>query len=144
MAARTRSMARTDLPDVARLSGELGYPLERTQAERRFEALSRSGHGLYVAEEGGRVIGWIHVTIEETLTDAPKTVIDALVVGEGSRSRGIGRLLVAQAEAWAIARGHKTLRVRTRITRDRAHHFYKKCGFALNKTQHVLDKDPGP
>jgi GNAT superfamily N-acetyltransferase len=134
-------MTPEDLGEVARLSGELGYPLDSSEALRRFQALSPSAHGLFVAEADHRVLGWIHVTAEETLTDEPKSVIDALIVDESTRSRGIGRRLVAEGETWAAARGHKTLRVRTRITRDRAHHFYRKAGFALDKTQHVFDKD---
>jgi hypothetical protein len=31
--------------------------------------------------------------------------------------------------------------VRTRVTRERAHRFYEKAGFALTKTQHVFDKN---
>jgi GNAT superfamily N-acetyltransferase len=140
---RIRAMTSEDLTDVARLSGELGYPLDSLQARRRFEALARDDHGLFVAEEGGRVVGWIHVSATPTLVDEAKTVIDALIVDESVRSRGIGRLLVARGEAWAAERGHRTLRVRTRITRDRAHQFYRKCGFELDKTQHIFDKNLG-
>ncbi|HEY6931380.1 MAG TPA: GNAT family N-acetyltransferase [Thermoanaerobaculia bacterium] len=136
-------MTRDDLADVARLSGELGYPLDELEAKRRLEALSPERHALFVAEDGGRVVGWIHVSAEESLADEPKSLIDALIVGEGARSRGIGRLLVAEAESWASARGHRTLRVRTRVTRERAHNFYRKAGFALDKTQHVFDKSLG-
>jgi GNAT superfamily N-acetyltransferase len=138
-----RAMTSEDLPAVARLSGELGYPLDTAAAKQHWEALSPEKHGLYVAEDDGRVVGWIHVSANESLTDAPKTVIDALIVDESVRSRGIGGLLVAQGEAWAARRGHRTLRVRTRITRDRAHHFYKRCGFVLDKTQHIFDKKLG-
>ena len=138
---KVRPMTPEDLPAVARLSGVLGYPLDSGQAQRRFDALVREDHGLYVAEDSGRVVGWIHVSAARTLTDEPKTVIDALIVDESVRSQGIGRRLVAQGETWAAARGHKTVRVRTRITRDRAHHFYRTCGFALDKTQHIFDKN---
>lgn len=136
-------MTRDDLAAVARLSGELGYPLDAAQAQHRFDALSPEKHGLFVAEDDGRIVGWIHFSADESLADEPKTVIDALIVDENVRSRGIGRLLVAQGEAWAAQRGHRTLRVRTRITRERAHNFYKKSGFVLDKTQHIFDKTIG-
>jgi GNAT superfamily N-acetyltransferase len=136
-----RPMTADDLADVARLSGDLGYPIDAPQAAERFGRLSANReHGLFVAEEAGRVVGWIHVTRSETLTDAPLAEIDALIVDAQARSRGVGRRLVAAAETWAASRGHETLRVRTRITRDRAHNFYRKSGFTLNKTQHVFDK----
>jgi len=136
-------MTPEDLADVARLSGELGYPLDSAEARQRFDTLSPRKHGLFVAEESSQVVGWIHVSAEETLTDEPKTLIDALIVAASARSRGIGRLLVGEAEAWAAARGHQMLRVRTRVTRERAHSFYRKAGFALDKTQHVFDKNLG-
>jgi GNAT superfamily N-acetyltransferase len=133
-------MTREDFADVGRLSGELGYPLDAAETQVRFDALTPEKHALYVAEDDGRVVGWIHVSTEETLTDEPRSLIDALIVDEGVRSRGIGRLLVAEAESWALGRGHRTLRVRTRITRERAHSFYRRAGFMLDKTQHVFDK----
>ncbi|HEX7252688.1 MAG TPA: GNAT family N-acetyltransferase [Thermoanaerobaculia bacterium] len=141
MTTQTRRMNRGDLVEVGLLSGELGYPLDAAEALHRFEALSPEKHGLFVAEDSGHVVGWIHVSAEESLTDEPKSLIDALIVGETSRSRGIGRLLVAEAESWASARGHRTLRVRTRVTRERAHDFYRRAGFVLDKTQHVFDKN---
>jgi len=140
---KIRPMTPEDLADVARLSGELGYPLDAAEAQRRFDALASERHGLYVAEGDGRVVGWIHFSADESLADEPKTVIDALIVDENVRSRGIGRLLVAQGEAWAAQRGHRTLRVRTRITRERAHKFYRRAGFILDKTQHIFDKTIG-
>jgi hypothetical protein len=33
--------------------------------------------------------------------------------------------------------------VRTRVTRERAHNFYRRAGFILDKTQHVFDKAIG-
>lgn len=135
-----RPMAREDLTVVARLSDALGYPVSESAIARRFQKLSNDENGLFVAADSEGVAGWIHVVSALTLTDEPMAEIDALIVDEAARSRGVGRELVAAAEAWAADRGHETLRVRTRITRDRAHNFYRKSGFHLNKTQHVFDK----
>jgi GNAT superfamily N-acetyltransferase len=135
-----RPMTREDLLAVAALSDELGYPVGLPNAERRFDRLVSGGHGLFVADESDRVLGWIHISQGFTLTDEPLAVIDALIVDENARSRGIGRQLVTAAESWAAAHGHDKLRVRTRVIRDRAHSFYRKAGFVLNKTQHVFDK----
>jgi ribosomal protein S18 acetylase RimI-like enzyme len=136
-----RPMTREDLPAVARLSGELGYPVAEPAIARRFEELSNDANGLFVAANSDDgVVGWIHVVSARTLTDEPMAEIDALIVEEAARSRGVGRELVLAAEAWAEAGGLATLRVRTRVTRERAHRFYEKAGFALTKTQHVFDK----
>ena len=64
----------------------------------------------------------------------------ALVVGDGARNGGIGGDLLAAAESWAAGRGSRTLLVATRVTRNDAHRFYRRAGFALNKTSHVFEK----
>jgi GNAT superfamily N-acetyltransferase len=135
-----RSMTREDLPAVARLSGELGYPVGFAEIERRFEALREEDNGLFVAVNSEGVVGWIHVFSPRTLTDESMAEIEALIVDQSVRSQGIGRRLVSAAEAWAGSHHLATLRVRTRVTRDRAHEFYRKSGFTPNKTQHVFDK----
>ena len=137
-----RPMTREDLTAVARLSGELGYPVAEPAITQRFEELSSQDNGLFVAANSNTgVVGWIHVVSARTLTDEPMAEIDALIVDEAARSRGVGRELVRAAEAWAEAGGLRILRVRTRVTRERAHRFYEKAGFALTKTQHVFDKN---
>lgn len=137
-----RPMTREDLPAVARLSSQLGYPVAEPAIAQRFEELSSQDNGLFVAVNSNTgVVGWIHVVSARTLTDEPMAEIDALIVDEAARNRGVGRELVRAAEGWAATRGYRTLRVRTRVTRERAHAFYRKAGFTLNKTQHVFDKD---
>jgi len=137
-----RPMTREDLPAVARLSGQLGYPVAEPAIAQRFEELSSGDNGLFVAADSNTgAVGCIHVVSARTLTDEPMAEIDALIVDEAARSRGVGRELVSAAEAWAQAHGLQTLRVRTRVTRERAHRFYERAGFALTKTQHVFDKN---
>jgi GNAT superfamily N-acetyltransferase len=63
-----------------------------------------------------------------------------LVVGEAHRSARIGAELLAAAEHWARARGCRELVVATRITRERAHRFYAREGFAVSKTSYFLTK----
>jgi GNAT superfamily N-acetyltransferase len=133
-------MTREDLPAVARLSGELGYPVHVAEIERRFDALGEEDNGLFVAANSEGVVGWIHVYSPRTLTDESMAEIEALIVDQSVRSQGIGGRLVSAAETWAASHRLRTLRVRTRVTRDRAHEFYRKSGFTLNKTQHVFDK----
>ena len=56
------------------------------------------------------------------------------------RSRGIGRVLVARAEQWALERGLKSVVVRSQIAREAAHNFYLREGYARTKTSAVFTK----
>jgi GNAT superfamily N-acetyltransferase len=126
---------------VADLCGQLGYPATPDQVlERigRVERLTRAA--LFVGEEEGRVIGWIHVAIIQVLEADLYAEIGGLVVDSGHRSRGAGGVLVDAAEEWARSQGCGAMRVRSRIMRERAHAFYERLGYARIKTQHSFEK----
>lgn len=146
-----RPLAESDLPEVARLSGQLGYPASLTDLTQRLaELVSSPAHGLFVAESDDRlfvaeskgegVAGWIHVRGSQGLTHAPEAEIVALVVDEPRRGHGVGAALVAQAEEWARAQSLPRIRVRCQIRREDAHRFYAREGYELEKTQHVFGK----
>jgi GNAT superfamily N-acetyltransferase len=61
-------------------------------------------------------------------------------VDERNRGAGVGRALVSAAEEWAKESGLATIRVRSRIERDRAHKFYERDGYTRLKTQYVFEK----
>ncbi|HEY7111528.1 MAG TPA: GNAT family N-acetyltransferase [Thermoanaerobaculia bacterium] len=135
-------MESRDAGPVARLSGELGYPVEEGSMRERLERLSgRPAEGLFVAEDPpGEVVGWIHISEDATLTDGPTAEIRALIVDARVRGRKIGRELLSRAERWAASRGYRHVRVRSRTWREDAHRFYETNGYGLEKTQHVLGK----
>lgn len=53
---------------------------------------------------------------------------------------GVGATLLAAAEAWAAARGHDTLRVRSNVIRVDAHRFYERLGYERVKQSLVFQK----
>ncbi len=67
--------------------------------------------------------------------------INALVVEEGHRSRGTGRILMQHAEQWARARGCSAVVLRSNVIRARAHAFYEKLGYQTLKTQKYFRKN---
>ena len=95
---------------------------------------------LYVACLGSEVVGWIEVGIARHLTAAPRGEIRGMVVSSEHRSRGIGRKLLAAAEAWVAGQGVATMTVRSRTSRDRAHSFYLREGYSAVKTSAVFSK----
>ena len=138
---QTRPMQATDAPEVATLSGELGYPAaERDVAERWKRLTRRADHAMFVADEDGRVAGWVHVHDDWTLESGRAAELMGLVVSEARRGSGIGRALVAEAERWARDRGCPRLRVRSNVIREDAHRFYDTLGYERVKRQEIFDK----
>ena len=57
-----------------------------------------------------------------------------------NRKRGIGRTLLAHAEAWAAQHGHSVVRLWSSSTRREAHAFYERVGYTNIKTQYTFVK----
>ena len=142
----TIRMARNyDAPALAALCGELGYPATRQQLVARLAAIgAQASDRVFVAEDGGgTVVGWLHVALRGGLLDDEVAEIHGLVVTDAARGNGIGAALLQAAETWARERGATGLRVRSRVERERAHHFYERAGYARRKSQHVFAKPLG-
>jgi GNAT superfamily N-acetyltransferase len=139
---RIRPMTAADAPLVADLSTQLGYPSTADETVERLALLNASPdvRSVLVAEEDGRAIGWVHVELEASLLSGIKADIGGLVVDEAHRSGGVGADLLAAAEAWARQHGALRMVVRSRVTRERAHRFYEREGYAHLKTSHVFEK----
>lgn len=139
----TIRVARTyDAPAIAGLGDQLGYTANRQQIATRLAGIeSERSSRVFVAENGeGIVVGWLHVASRTQLTEDACAEILGLVVDETARGAGIGAALIRAAEAWARAEGCTRMRVRSRDTRERAHRFYEREGYARNKVQLVLHK----
>ena len=138
--AAIRDAKKSDAATLAALAGELDYPTTSAEMERRLEALrSDPQHRIFVAERDG-LLGWIHVSVINTLESESFAEIRGLVVTESYRGSGIGTQLVAAAEKWATEKRCNRIRVRTNVVRVEAHAFYKKLGYVSKKTQDVFDK----
>jgi GNAT superfamily N-acetyltransferase len=131
----------TDATALASLAAELGYPTGPEELLGRLAALHPTDAAVIVSTDAADVpTGWCHVEMRRTLVEPQSALIVGLVIGEGHRSAGIGAELLAAAEAWARARGCRRLVVATRITRERAHRFYAREGYVVNKTSYFLTK----
>jgi len=130
-----------DADAIARLSGELGYPVEVGDAAARLPAiLGDNSHSVLVAVADGQVVGWIHVRDSLLIQEPPGAELGGLIVAEGGRGAGSGRALLAAAEGWAQSRGHHSMRVRSRTTRCDAHRFYLNAGYRQVKASLVFEK----
>ena len=133
-----------DAAALADLTTQLGYPTRAPELAERLAMLDGEEHVLFVAAgEEDQALGWIHVAIEVGLEHGRSAVIRGVVVDEGHRNDGIGVALLQAGEGWARDRGVNRMVVRSRIVRERAHRFYEREGYALEKTSHVFAKDLG-
>ena len=138
---RVRPPLPADAPTLAGLASELGYPTDPEAILGRLAALSPTDAAVMVATDAADApIGWCHVELRRTLVEPLSALVVGLVVGEGHRSAGVGAALLEGAERWARARGCRRLVVATRITRERAHRFYAREGYVVDKTSYFLVK----
>ncbi len=140
---RIRAAATEDCAALAKLAGQLGYESSAEQIARRLAGLLRFDENqAFLAEVAGdSVVGWIGVFVYRSLSSDPRVEISSLIVDEKQRSRGIGAALVKRAEQWAIEKGCRMIGVHTNVTRERAHAFYERNGYALVKSQKFFRKE---
>ena len=131
-----------DLRALAEQAGQLGYPVEPDELRGRLASVAASDDAavLVASDAADQPIGWLHVELKRALVAPLTAQIMALVVDERARGAGVGRELVEAAAGWAGARGCQRLMVATRVTRERAHRFYLREGFSLDKTSHIFER----
>jgi GNAT superfamily N-acetyltransferase len=131
----------SDADDIARLVGQLGYEVDGpATASRLSRLLSQPEHRFLIAELEDRLVGWVHVAVWEFVETGAFAIIGGLVVDRSFRRRGIGRLLMGQAEAWAVEHGCSVVRLWSSVGRNEAHRFYERIGYSNIKTQHSFVK----
>jgi len=140
--AELRAITVDDADAAARLSGELGYPVDAAVMRQRIDDVAASSdREVFVACRNDRVLGWIDVSIVRHLQSDVRAEIGGLVVTAAARSGGIGAKLVARAEQWARDRGLAAIVVRSQIAREAAHRFYLREGYERTKTSAVFSKE---
>jgi GNAT superfamily N-acetyltransferase len=136
-----RSAEQGDAAAVGSLIVQLGYDISADEARRRLvQIVEHAEHAAYVATIGSRVVGFIHISVTESLEHEPRGEIRTLSVDENHRSTGIGEHLLEKAAQWAKERHLLKIRVRSNVKRQRAHSFYERHGYEVAKSQHVFDK----
>jgi len=139
---KIRRARSSDAPQLAELTTQLGYPTTPAAVSKILRKMKTAGtNQLFVAESSAQqVIGWTHVSIDHLLETGTRAEINGLIVADGHRSLGAGALLLDAAEAWAREHGALEMSVRSKIQRERAHHFYLRQGYDHYKTQKAFRK----
>ena len=131
-----------DAERIAVLCQQLGYPASQEEVQRRLNQIQQDEqHAVYVAElPDGRVVGWVHVHVCQLVVADPQAEIGGLVVDEGYRRCGVGRLLMQQAEQWAREKECWAIYLRSNAVRKDAHVFYEETGYSNVKTSMAFRK----
>jgi GNAT superfamily N-acetyltransferase len=134
-----RPPAEADLPALAALMADLGYPATPEQVGARLARIhGNHDYATRVAEVDGDVVGMMGLQRGWAYEhDRPFVRILALVVSERMRGRGVGARLVADAGAWADERGAYAVHLTTSLHRDEAHRFYERLGFERTGWRYV-------
>ncbi len=132
-----RAAVPSDSDDICRLSEkELGYsyPREKTR-EKLVRLLESASDRIFVAIDGGLVIGYIHACDYDVLYAPHMKDILGIAVSSDFRRRGAGKALIRAVEQWAAESGAAGIRLVSGKTREGAHAFYRGIGFTGGKEQ---------
>lgn len=142
MSLKVRQAELGDSAALAALFTELGFPTSTPEISAR---LARSDNIGLVAVLDGHVVGVITTNVMPVLhRPGPVGRISALVVTQSHRSLGIGRTLVAHAEALLVARGCGLVEVTSNFRLEQAHAFYKSLGYEGTSYRFRKNLEPTP
>lgn len=142
MSLRIRRMTESDLEAARPLMEQLGYALAAAELRRRYLAvMAADSHALLVGEREGHLVALLHVYARPALDKPPEAIVQALVVASDGRRGGVGKAMMAGAEAWACERGFTSVALTSQIARDQAHAFYKALDYDIVATSHLLRKE---
>jgi len=123
----------SDLPEIARLLVQLGRADDTGSIVSRWDVWRAEGNAALVAvrpDETLSGVATLHIT---TPLHRPETMgrIHALVVDAPDRGHGVGRALVAAAEAHLARAGCSLMEITSHNRLVEAHAFYRHLGYEL-------------
>lgn len=139
---RVRPVGEGDAAALKPLLAQLGYALDEGEIRERIGriAASREQHLVLAEAPDGAPIALLHVYGRAALEKPPEAVVQALVVRDGLRGRGIGRAMMVLAERWASDAGYRHVSLSSQVARDEAHVFYERLGYSRYATSHLFRK----
>lgn len=125
-----RDAKKGDAEQLAQLFASLGHPIEPKAIAANLKALERGGEPMVVAMLGKQLIGavGIHSTLNPHKAK-PVGRVTVLAVTQEARGRGLGRMLVQEAERRLAKLGCGSLEVTSADRLGEAHAFYQHLGY---------------
>lgn len=132
----------TDAPAVTTLMHHLGYEATESDIQSRFEHILQHPdyRTLISVDQEGTITGMIGLIKNYYYEHNGCYIrIAALVVKQEFRRLGIGKLLMEEAEQWAVQTGANALLLNSgnREERIAAHAFYQNLGYAIKSSGFV-------
>jgi GNAT superfamily N-acetyltransferase len=121
--------------------------MDRAVAAAIESALERDGPdaAVFVAEKpsDGSPQGFVHVhSAKDYFTGEAHGHVSDLVVSSHAEGRGVGRALMAAAERWSLAQGHRLLTLNVFGENHRARSLYERLGYLVDTTKMVKTLRP--
>ncbi len=133
-----RPATEADAERIAALFTEEGYPAGPSDIVARLERFASPYSTVSVAESGGEVLGFVAVHLLPRFEHDDRIArILALVVDAGVRERGVGHLLMAEAERIAAAAGAAFIEVTAGHHRPDAQRLYETLGYEGSVTAYL-------
>jgi GNAT superfamily N-acetyltransferase len=133
-----RPIAPADAARVAGLLTDEGYPVGHSQIVERLERFRSDYSRVIVAEIDGEVLGFVALHVLPRFEHDDRIVrVLALVVDPGVRERGVGHLLMAEAERIGTEVGAAFVEVTAGHHRPDAHHLFESLGYDASVTTYL-------
>jgi ribosomal protein S18 acetylase RimI-like enzyme len=137
---RFHEARREDVEAVVALLSDDEYGAKREHPDLEpylaaFDAMQAEGANcLIVGRSGGRIVATYQLTYIAGLSHRAtrRAQIESVRVASDLRGQGLGRALMADAEARARAAGCRMIQLTTQKARDRAQAFYEALGFTAS------------
>ena len=148
IAVRTATLI--DLPFIHALLpsyAEFGLPswrdvdvMVRTDSEVLASAL-QNGAAIFIAEDQMHTpLGFVHLHPgSDHYFKGNQCHISDLIVAPEGRGQGVGKVLMAKAEAWAKSEGYERLTLNVFAGNERARKLYEELGFGADVVKYVKE-----
>ncbi|HEY8845491.1 MAG TPA: GNAT family N-acetyltransferase [Candidatus Limnocylindrales bacterium] len=125
-----RTASEADAERIAGLFTDEGYPSGPSDIVERLERFGSEHSRVIVADNGGEVLGFVAVHALPRFEHSDRILrIMALVVDAGVRERGVGRLLMEEAERLGREVGAAFAEVTAGHHRPDARRLYEELGY---------------
>lgn len=137
----------SDLSALIELAGVLGYEFPGYEYTEDYllsnlaELLADESHILLVAEEGGKVAGYVEGAVYRSIL-VPKSIrVMGIAVLPHFQDKGVGGKLLTALEVEVKSRGYRQINLTSGEQRHLAHDFYRKHGYVGDHKQIKFWKD---